>query len=255
MNAIFLICTFLVFLILPIILIVGLIKPTWIIPIKINIKNRRMLIFFGTLFLFILFAIIGGNNSPDLDVKENEKGPAVSQDTISIPIDSAILIAYKTQFDSLYVQLMRLDSIDDMRNSRSKLHGQIQNLLFNEWWGAIEQFDSLSRNVEISKAVYYQCARKYDKEYARFMVYGDEDEEMIRFWAESESKRILKKLVRDPKSLKVENVKVNGKTKKGWNCTVVYRATNGFGGYVREYKNLTMAYDIDNTLYKCISMQ
>ena len=259
MNSVAIICMIIAFLILPVIFIIGMINPYRIIPAKFNVKNRKQSIFLWTLILFFLFTIIGGNNLPDKNISNTDQKSSTNfenQNTISIPTDSAIIITYKPKFDSLYLQLMRLDTIvDEMSSSRTELHQQIQDLLFNKWWGVIEKFDSLKHNVVLSKKVYKQCAKKYDKQYGRFLIYGDEDRESIKSWAESEGQRILKKLVRDPKSLVIEEVTIKGKTKKGWNCKIIYRATNGFGGYEREYITLIMAYDNDNKLYKCVSVQ
>ena len=255
MNTIGIICMVIV-VIQPILLIIGLIKPTLIIPLKHNIKNRRIYIFVWTTFIFFLFAAIGGNNMPDSNKEISVSEKDINNDTIiQISTDSAILLTFKPKFDCLYSKLIRKDTINDsMEKSRSELHKEIQDLLFNKWWGTIEQFDSLKHSIVNSKQVYYQCAKKYDKQYARFLIYGEEDIESIRFWAESESEKILKRLVRDPKSLSIEDVYVNGKVKDGWKCTVVYRATNGFGGFTRESIVLIMAYNEEESLYKCISV-
>ena len=58
----------------------------------------------------------------------------------------------------------------------------------------------------------------------------------------------------DPKSLVIEESTCEGKTKKGYKCRVIYRAKNGFGGYVRESVSLIMAYDVDSKVYQCIDI-
>jgi hypothetical protein len=108
--------------------------------------------------------------------------------------------------------------------------------------------------IPLCNKEYDTLFRKYDKQYARFALYGEEDIGSINYWAKYEAEKILRKLLTDPKSLEIDSVLCNGKTNKGWKCTVIYRAKNGFGGYVREYLTLIMAYDIDNALYKCVAV-
>ncbi len=105
--------------------------------------------------------------------------------------------------------------------------------------------------IPLCNKEYETLFRKYDKQFARFMLYGDEDTWEIERYAKREAENILRKLLVDPESLVIENVLCNGKTNKGWKYTVVYRAKNGFGGYVREKITVIMAYN-GNTFYECV---
>ena len=179
----------------------------------------------------------------------------VESKTITVLSDSAILLTYKPEFYRLYNKLNSMDSVQYVDDSRSDYHKKIQNLLFEKWWNAMESVDSTHASLPLSYKEYKKCSLLYDKQLARFVIYGDEDIDMINFWAEERAKTILKQTLRDPDSLVVENVICRGKTQKGWMCDVIYRATNGFGGYVREKITLIMQYDMENSLYKCVFYQ
>ena len=247
----------------PIILIVGLVKPQWVMPLK-SIKKKRAVIFVVTIILFFISSAIGGyyitdTSSIDTSLK---KQPSETEDTsldtiITIPpqfLDSVLASLYKETFDSLYNKLLEIDNLDAAYYSRKSIHEEIQKCLFDDWWNLMERIDSTRQNLPISRKEYEKSSKKYDKQYTRFLLYGDEDIETVEFWAEAEAKRILAKLAVDPESLVIESVSCNGKTKSGYKCTVVYRAKNGFGGYVREYVTLIMTYDVERSLYKCINI-
>lgn len=249
----------------PIIFIVGMIKPQYVLPKKLNIKRKRLFIFGVSFFLFFLFAVIAGHNLPKISETKNldssdsaitdnyvEKREPEPQKVLS---DSDIANLYKVQFDSLYNELMELDRVSDVFSNRKASHKKIQKLLFENWWVTMEQIDSTRQTLPLSRKEYDKACRKYDKQFGRFILYGDEDRERIKFWAKSEAQRILSQLAVDPESLVVEKVICNGKTNKGWKCTVIYRAKNGFGGYVREYITLIMAYNEEQDLFECVDVR
>lgn len=246
----------------PFILIAGMIKPQYVLPTT-KIKRKRLTILGITLFLFFVCAIIAGHTLPNLPSDNTNTGNQQTEhtdiisDTILIAphvVDSVLAHSCKDTFDSLYNKLMKIDHLDAAYNSRNSIHKEIQKFLFDEWWNFMERIDSTRQSLPLSRKEYERSCKKYDKQYARFVLYGDEDIETVKFWAKSEAERILRKLAVDPESLVIEKVSYNGKTKKGYKCTVVYRAKNGFGGYVREYVTLIMAYDMENDLYKCVNI-
>lgn len=240
------------------ILIAGMIKPQCVLPTK-KIKRKRPVIFVFTLFLFFICTIIAGHTLPN--IPSNSMSKKQNTDTISDTIliaphvvDSVLAHSCKETFDSLYNKLMKIDRLDAAYHSRNSVHKEIQKFLFDEWWNLMERIDSTRQSLPLSQKEYERSCKKYDKQYARFVLYGDEDIEAVKFWAKSEAERVLSKLAIDPESLVIEKVSYNGKTKKGYKCTIVYRAKNGFGGYVREYVTLIMAYDMENNLYKCVNI-
>ena len=147
-----------------------------------------------------------------------------------------------------------MDQLNDASYSRSSIHIKIQNFLFDDWWDLMERIDSTRKLLPLSRAEYERACKKYDKQYARFLLYGDEDIDDVELWAKYDAESILKDLLIDPKSLVIERVSCNGKTDKGWKCTIVYRVKNGFGGYVRDNFILIMAYDAQSARYKCVSI-
>jgi hypothetical protein len=246
----------------PFILIAGMIKPQCILPTR-KIKRKRPAILGITLFLFFVCAIIAGHTLPDTPSNNTNIGNKQAENTDTIPytifiaphvVDSVLAHSCKETFDSLYNKLMEIDHLDAAYYSRNSVHKEIQKFLFDEWWNLMERIDSTRQSLPLSRKEYERSCKKYDKQYARFVLYGDEDIETVKFWAKSEAERVLRKLAVDPESLVIEKVSYDGKTKKGYKCTVIYRAKNSFGGYVREYVTLIVAYDVENNLYKCINI-
>ena len=246
----------------PLIFIVGMIKPQYVLPQKLKIKRKRLFIFGVSFFLFFLFAVIAGHNLPDIPKnKKLDDSDSVITDTYAelqgsepqkVLSDSNIVSLYKAQFDSLYNELMELDKVSDVFSNRKASHKKIQKLLFENWWVTMEQIDSTKQMLPLSRKEYDKACRKYDKQYARFILYGSEDKGSIEFWAKENATTLLYKLLREPESLKIEKVKCIGKTKNGWQCIVDYRARNGFGGYSREYITLIMAYNEEQDLFECV---
>lgn len=240
----------------PVIFIVGLIKPALIIPNKCSVKNRRMKIFGICLLCFLVFAVVGGNLLPD-DIEDKAKKDAIENvakcDTIEIPVDSALVLCYKPEFDSLYNRLVALDSDAYGYMNRKSYHEQIQNLLYEKWWNAMSLIDSTRNIIPLSHTEYKRACKLYDKQLARFVLYGDEDESSIQFWAKEYANKILHKTLKDPKSLIVDSDDIRlSKIKKGWKCIVPYRAKNSFGGYVMETLTLVLNYNMDKSIYECI---
>lgn len=241
----------------PVIFIIGLIAPNLIIPNRYNVKNRRMKIF-GLCFLcFLVFAIVSGNLLPNPhDIKDNtDTANATLCDTIEISADSVLVLFYRPQFDSLYDRLLALDEDAYGDVNRKSYHNQIQNLLYEKWWNAMLAIDSTHNSLSLSKSEYQKACKLYDKQLTRFILYGDEDKNSIRFWAKESARKVLRKTLRDPSSLTIddEDIRLN-KTKQGWKCIVPYRAKNGFGGYVIETLTLVMTYNMDEGNYKCIDI-
>lgn len=175
---------------------------------------------------------------------------------ILLPVvtDSLLISKYVPQFDSLYTELLTLDKPQGMEvySDRSTYHKKIQHLLFEEWWDEMEKADSTHTQFKPARKKYEECCKKYDKQYARYQIYGDEDLTEIKFWAENRAEQILRKICVDPKSLVIEQVQHPRKIKTGWKCMVIYRAKNGFGGYMRESLTLVLKYNADDGLYECI---
>lgn len=231
-------------------------------PKTVGFKSRGhvALVYLGVFFISsIIGASLSDDNPPQNPIKENpvdsiatSKADTISKvDTVRLSLDTLLLMTYPPQFNNLYAGLMKLDSIEDGISSRRSFHNNIQKL-FDEWFEDMESIESQGEKVPLSRKKYSELFRKYDKQFARFMLYGDEDRESIKYWAESDAKTILRKIAVDPKSLVIEQVICNGKTNKGWKCTVIYRARNGFGGYVRESISLIMTYDMKSDTYKCV---
>lgn len=142
--------------------------------------------------------------------------------------------------------------MNDVFSNRKTNHKKIQKFLFEDWWSTMEQIDSTRNKLPISRKEYEKACRKYDKQYARFILYGNEDKDNVEFWAKGSAQSLLYKLLREPESLVIEKVKCIGKIKKGWQCIVYYRAKNGFGGYTREYITLIMAYNEEQDIFECV---
>lgn len=251
----------------PFIFIAGMIKPQWVLPKKLPIKRKRLTVFLASTFMLILFAAIMPEYPQEKIDKRASLADSLSKDTVmpeekaepkivEISIDSVDVLlskSYKNSFDSLYNGLMELDKIDDGSRDRQWFHEKIQKLLFEDWWNTMEALDSTRQKTPLLRKEYERLQLKYDKQYARFMLYGNEDRDRVRRSAEYEAERILQKVLVDPESLVIEQVLINGKTNKGYKCTVVYRARNGFGGYVREYATLIMAYNKGSVWdYECV---
>lgn len=242
----------------PVIFIVGLIKPALIIPNKYGLKNRRIKIFGVCLFCFLVFAIIGGHLLPD-DVENKADKDAIEEinecDIIEISIDSALVLCYKLEFDSLYNRLVALDDDAYGYMNRESCHEQIKNLLYEKWWNAMSAIDSTHNALPLSNTEYKRACKLYDKQFARFVLYGDEDKSSIQFWAKENANKILRKTLKDPKSLTIDEDDIRlSKTKKGWKCVVPYRAKNSFGGYVMEALTLVLKYNIEEHIYECIDV-
>lgn len=240
--------------------IVGMINPKYVIPFK-KMQNRGMvaLIYF---LLFLIFANIASQYPPqntNKSTENNTNGDIVSEVVKEkyIPTDSSIIMYFKPKFDSLLNKLNNIDSSDDLDipSTRVNLHKEIKSLLYNQWWGTMDYADSLGSSTQNARKLYKECALTYDKQYAKFVIYGDEDIWNIENQAKWKAETILEKVCTDPKSLVVEKVKVIGKVKSGWKCLVTYRARNGFGGYVRESITLIMAYNEANSNYECLEVR
>ena len=305
---------------LPILLIIGLIKPTLILPKRVNVKRPRLVIIVTIITTFLAGLILIGILDPDpISYSGNTEEKVVLNDSIiassysqqfedlykmivssnssnqnerdlfndldrvlkdwketmdtfdssreSIPlssaaykeaslqyvalIDSIISSSYTQKFDAL---LNQLDSQTQQNQSRGEIIKEIEDLLFNKWWNFISIDDSLVAELPLSQKAYYDAQKRFDGPYARYCIYGNEIISDVEYWAKIRAEEVLKKACVDPKSLVIEESICEGKTKKGYKCKVIYRAKNGFGGYVRESVSLIMAYDIDSKVYRCIEI-
>ena len=215
--------------------------------------------------IFIGLVIIGNLLPP---VPEDEEAGNRKVETIdsSISLDSTNLKTitlgdkelckiYKSTYDSLYNLLLAQDNPDCIDNRRVSLHKEIKSFIYDDWWNMMEIVDSARTKLPICRKEYEAACKQYDKQYERFLKYGDEDIDRIEYWAKENASRYLQKVAVDPETVVIEDVKSTGKGSKGWKCKVIYRAKNGFGGYVRESLSLIMSYDADNNLYQCIDIQ
>ena len=162
--------------------------------------------------------------------------------------------AFKAKFNDLYDDLIGLDKGESSMIDRADLHKIIKNYIYEDWWNLMEKLDSTRLILPKCRKEYDAACLKYDKQYARFCVYGDEDYYRIQDYAKYEAERILPKVLHDPSSLNIDHAKVIGKVKKGWKTIVTYRAKNMFGAYVLNNIYLTMAYDQELGNYKCVDI-
>lgn len=306
---------------LPILIIIGLIKPTLIIPKKVNVKRPRLVIVITAIIAFVLGALLIGTLDPDpLPQIGKTEEKAVLNDSIiaasysqkietlyktvystdslnrydlcynlelllkewkndmnsldsswqSLPLsktaykkaalqfvavtDSIIAKSYTQKFETLLNQLISLDTQLQENTSRGKVVKEIEDLLFNKWWNSISIDDSLLPEFPISQNAYYDAQKRFDGPYSKYCIYGDGKMDEVEFWAKERAKDVLKKVCVDPESLVIEDVTCNGKTKNGYKCRVVYRAKNGFGGYVRESVTMIMAFYVNSSIYNCIEI-
>lgn len=170
---------------------------------------------------------------------------------VMIESDSLLAVTYSKKFNTLYDDLMALDKVNDGMHSREIYHNNIRDLS-EEWVENMLYLDSLGKGSSLSQKEFNKMVSKYDPQLARFILYGNEDIDEVKVWAEAKAEQILKKIAVDPESLIIESVICNGKTNKGWKCSVVYRAKNGFGGYVREHLTLILDYNEYEHIYDCV---
>lgn len=168
--------------------------------------------------------------------------------------DIPLSAAFKTKFSNLYDELIGLDKGNPSMVDREDLHKIIKNYIYEDWWNLMEKLDSTRIVLPKCRKEYKNACIKYDKQYARFCIYGDEDSYNIQRYAKYEAKRILPKVLHDPSSLNIDRAVVIGKVKKGWKTVITYRAKNMFGAYVLNKVYLTMAYDEEERNYTCVDI-
>ena len=252
MQTISYICFFLVVLSV-LYLVVGLIKPSLVVPA--GVKKKRPFVVIASVVAFIVFAMIGANTDQSQEADGNEQPLSTEQAdnevAITVP-DSLLAEILKHEFDSLYTRYQNIDILDPAAHDRGGEIKKMQHLVLDTWWGFLEEADSAHTDLPICKKEYDIAYRKLDKAYGRYLIYGNEYEEDVKLWAKSEAQRILPTILRDPKSLEIIEVSSCTMTSKGYKCKVKYRAKNGFGGYNVDQVELLMAFDADNYMYKCI---
>lgn len=168
--------------------------------------------------------------------------------------DIPLSMAFKTKFNTLYDELLGLDKGEPSMKDRADLHKIIKKYIYEDWWNLMEKLDSTRTILPKCRKEYKDACYKYDKQYARFCIYGDEDSYNIQRSAKYEAERVLPKVLHDPSSLEIANAKLIGKAKKGWKTVVTYRAKNMLGAYVLNKVYLTMAYDEELGNYKCVDI-
>ena len=264
--------------------IIGLINPQLFIPKKLTLNKPRLTVFVFFVGLFFILAAIGGNLLPEeadsegnlvtekkkaerdyyivtdpLELIQLMKTPRtksskkVRQPDAIVVYDSLWVGILVNRFDSLYNRLMDCDKNPDY--DRRSRHQDIKTFIYDEWWEVMEKYDTARTQLPLCRKEYKKACLKYDKEYARFVKYGDEDELHIKSSAEYEAERILEKVLRDPKSLEIISVSTPKKVPNGYKCVVRYRAKNGFGGYNVEQITMVLAYDEDHFGYRCIDIK
>ena len=125
------------------------------------------------------------------------------------------------------------------------------SLLVRECDYVVHTFNTMGYNVPKLTQFSKSLNSSFSKERKNYELYGNGDRDNIMMWAETEAKVILKEFARDPRSVKIEKVVCDGRTKDGWKCRVQYRAKNGFGGYDSDVLTVIMAYDAYESVYKC----
>lgn len=211
--------------------------------------------------VFVVLVVIGNllppvpeDKSEDIAKQENKSNiDSTKYETITLG-DEELSRMYRTTYDSLYNLLIAQDNADCIENRRSSLHKEIEKFIYEDWWNMMEIVDSTRASIPLCKKEYEFACKQYDKQYERYLKYGDEDKNRIEYWAKEKGRMYLKKVAVDPESLVIEEVRCNGKVSKGWKCVLIYRAKNGFGGYVRESLTMIMSYDNDNELYECVDI-
>ena len=269
--------------------IVGLLNPHLFIPKKLDIKHPRLTLLVVFVGLFFIFGLIGASTMPSETYsdgnpvtestsvrkgKKAEKDPYVVADPLEliqlmkapktkhsqkvrqpdaiVVYDSLWTCILVDHFDSLYNRLMDCDKNEAIATDRRSRHQAIKTYIYDEWWEVMEKYDSTRTLLPVCRKEYAKACKKYDKEYARFVKYGNEDLDYIKIIAEGESERILQQILRDPKSLEIISVSTPSKVSNGYRCIVKYRAKNGFGGYNVDQLTMVLAYEEESNWYKCI---
>lgn len=234
-----------------IVTIFGIFKPQILIPLKFNINHRRSIIVIVGLILTIAFTKIKNELLPELSntsIVENDSVNISDENTNRVLNDTLIVRKFEPEYKKLYLKLQEHGTY------KKDIHESIKDLFYNKWWGAIEICDSLKMPTKYSRKVYKKCCLEYDKVYAKWIKYGDEDYDKIETWSKNEAERILSKACVDPESLTIENVSIKGKAKNGWKSIVQYRSKNSLGGYVRDYITLIVAYNEESDIYKAVQV-
>ncbi len=172
--------------------------------------------------------------------------------TITIPIDTALVICYKHHFDSLYNIIVEVDKGQRPSEGLANCHEQIRNLL-QEWLNTMDKLDPDDKGLPYSTKEWTKAGDRYYSLGRKFDLYGDGDVFDIRFWAKEDATTGLRKILNDPGSLKIDRDDIQVyKTTKGWKCVVPYRAKNGFGAYVLNTATLIMNYDVEAGRYTTV---
>lgn len=235
--------------------VIGLIKPSFFLSKKKDYKHPRLIVFGCAIGAMVLFAIIGTATAPEEMLESDTSSAKQVQEAVLEPLqisDEQLTKILKHEFDSLYNRLLNLDKIDPLSHDRKGMHKKIQSFLYDNWWPLMEQADSSRTLLPICRKEYADACKKYDKEYAKFLIYGNEDEFEVKEWAKYEAERILRQVLKDPRSLEVIEVSSCLKVAKGYRCVVKYRAKNGFGGYNVDKLDMILVWKDEDGLYRCI---
>lgn len=176
------------------------------------------------------------------------------KDTSVVSQDKFFSELFNEQFDTLYQALIKLPSgVNGCGSTRTRYHEKIQNLLYEDWWNTMMFMDSSQKSIPLNKKLRDKAIKLYDTQYANYLKYGPEDAILLRADAISRLKRGLKSNLHDPKSLEILEDRIKyGKTSKGWQFTIPYRAKNMFGAYVLESMTFSMKWDNDQRAYVVI---
>ena len=235
--------------------IIGIIKPSIFLSKKKEYKYPRLSVFGCAVGAIILFAIIGTATAPKEMLESDTPSAKQIEETAPELIqlsDEQLTKILKHEFDSLYNRLVNIDTIDPLSRDRKGMHKEIQSFLYDGWWNLMESADSSRTKLPLCRKEYANACKKYDKEYAKFLIYGNEDEFEVKEWAKYEAERVLRQVLKDPKSLEIIEVSSCTKVAKGYRCIVKYRAKNGFGGYNVDNLDMVLAWKDEEGLYRCI---
>ena len=188
--------------------------------------------------------------------KEPEKNkqlpPEENIHTITIPIDTALVICYKHEFDSLYNVIIEMDKGQRPSEGLADCHKKIRDLL-KEWLNTMDELDPDAKGLPYSTKEWTKADKRYYNLSRIFDLYGDGDIFDIRFWAKEDAETILREILNDPSSLKINKKDIQVyKTAEGWKCIVPYRSKNVFGAYVLDRATFIMNYDVEAGRYTTI---
>lgn len=174
-------------------------------------------------------------------------------DSLFIEMQKAIMPKTEAEYVTLYDSLSK-PLLSELKSSHYKRESlELLSKVVRDCEDVTAKFNAMGYKVPKLKQFNKSLESLFSKENKDYELYGDDDIESVKYWAESNAKTILKNIARDPSSVKIDKVVCDGKLKNGWKCRVQYRAKNGYGGYGRDVITLVMQYDVSDKVYKCIA--